>query len=76
MGELSLSVHKTKVDVQKIEGSRFEIFEIIIAFYLIEDKDKNSCFLKKTFLLANISIDIVLGIFFLTLSNVKIDFTD
>ena len=47
---------------------------MILTLFLMEDKEKRSCFLMETFLLANINIDITLKMFFLTLSNVEIDF--
>ena len=42
----------------------------------MEDKEKRSCFFEKTFRLADISMNITLGMFFFTLSNIKIDFVD
>lgn len=47
-----------------------------IVSFLMEEKEERSCFFKKKFLLANISIDTTLGILFLTWSNVEIDFAD
>lgn len=49
---------------------------MIIAFFLVDNTDKRFQFFKKTFLLANISMDIALGIFFLTLNNIKVNFTN
>ena len=47
---------------------------MVIASFLIEYKDKKSRFFEETFLLASFSINIVLKILFLTLSNIKINF--
>ena len=47
---------------------------MVIALFFMENKEERSYFFEETFLLADINIDIILGISFLTLSNVKIDF--
>lgn len=65
---------KTNVGDQRIDNSRLEIFDIVIASFLINDKNENSRFLKEMFLLADISMGIALGILFLILSNVKVNF--
>lgn len=74
--KLDFWVWKTKVGAQKIDGLIFEIFEIVIAFFSTDDRVERSRFFEKTFLLADISIDIALGILFLTLNNVKINFLE
>lgn len=43
---------------------------MVIVFFLVDNKDKKSCFFEETFLLADISIAIAFGMFFLILSNV------
>lgn len=47
---------------------------MVIAFLLINNKDKKSCFFKKTFLLADINIDVASEILFLILNNIQINF--
>lgn len=74
--QLSLCISKTNISSQKIDGSRFETFDIVIASFLVNDKHGRSCFFGKTFLLADISIDAAFGMFFLTLGNIKINFND
>ena len=49
---------------------------MVIALFSMEDKEKKSHFFEETFLLANISMNIALEMFFFTLSNVKINFID
>ena len=49
---------------------------MVIASFSIKDKEEKSRFFEETFLLADISIDIALGIPFFTLSNVEIDFVN
>ena len=74
--KLGLWVCKTKVNVPKIDDSKLDTFDIVIASFSITYKKRRSCFFVETFLLADISIDIALGISFLTLSNVEINFLD
>lgn len=74
--KLGLYIRKTDVGAQKIDGSRLEIFTMVIAFFLIEDKDERSRFFEKIFPLADIGLDVVLGMLFLTWSNVKVQFTN
>ena len=50
-----------------------DTFDKVIAFFFVEDQEVKSYFFDETFLLADISIDVVLGMAFLTLSNVEID---
>lgn len=76
MRKLSFHIRKTDVSALKIDSSRLEIFDIVIAFFWIDNKNGKSCFFKRTFLLADISINITFGMFFLILSNVKDNFTD
>lgn len=76
MKKLHFYICQIDIVTQKTDGNRFEIFHIIIAVFLVNNKDKNSCFFKKTFLLANISIDIVFGMSIPIFNNVEINFTD
>ena len=48
--EYKLQVSNTNIDIQKIDGSKLNTFGIIIAFFLVEDKEKRSCFLEETFI--------------------------
>ena len=47
---------------------------MVIFNFFILDKDHKKRFFEENFLLANVKLDIVLRIFFLTISNVNIDF--
>lgn len=50
------------------------MFDMVIASFLIDDKDKKSYFFKKIFLLANININITIRMLFLILSNIQNNF--
>lgn len=47
---------------------------MFIALFQVLNKNKKFCFFQKTFLWAEISMNITFGIFFLTLSHVKVNF--
>lgn len=64
------------MDAQKIDDSRLETYGMIIVSFQVDNKDKNSCFIEKTFFLTNISMDVAFRIFSNTLSNVKINFNN
>lgn len=72
----SIYIWQTKISAQKIIKLSLKTFGIVITSFLINDKAKRSQYFEKTLLLANISIDVVLGILFLTLNNTKINFID
>lgn len=49
---------------------------MIITSFLVDNKDMKSQIFEKTFLLADISINVVFEIFFFILYNIKIDFNN
>ena len=65
---------KINVGVQKIDGSTLETFRIVIADFQVEDKGDRPKFFQKTFLVANIKFEVVLGMLFLKISNADIAF--
>ena len=69
---LGLKVRVTDVGPQKIDGSSLATHGIVIAIFQIVDKLCRSRFFPKTFLLTDISMDVVLGMSFLTLSNADV----
>ena len=70
--KLGLKVRKTDIKAQKINGSTLETFEMVLVDFQVEDKLGRARFFQKTFLLADISMEVVLGIPFFTLSNADI----
>ena len=71
---LGLRDYRNDIGAQKIDGSTLETFGMVLASFQVEDKLGRAWFFQKTFLLADISAKIVLGIAFLTLSNVNVQF--
>ena len=73
--ELGLSIRPTDVGAQKIDGTMLDTFGIVVTAFSMTDKANRVRFFKKIFLVTNISSEIVLGMPFLTLSNVNVDFS-
>ena len=74
--KLVLQVYKTKIDIQKIDSSKLDIFDMVRASFLVENKERKSRFFEEIFLLIDINIDIALGIPVFIFSNIEIDFLD
>ena len=70
--QLGLQTRKTDIRAQKIDGSSLRTFGIVIAGFQIEDKLSRAQFFQESFLLANISIEVVLEMLFPTFSNADI----
>ena len=51
-------------------------YEIVVKVYLVTDKVYQIRLFEKTFLVANISLDVNFKMYFLTLNNEDIDFWD
>ena len=71
---LGLVVQTTNVGAQKINGTTLEIYEIVVAAFSMTDQANRVRFFEETFLVANVSPDVVLGMPFLTLSGADINF--
>ena len=74
--KLDLYAGKIDVGAQKIDGSHLEIFRIVIADYLVKNKLERVQFFQGTYLLANISLEVVLGMSFFTLNKADIRFAE
>lgn len=74
MNKLGLYIWKINISIMRIDGSKPEIFSMIIVSFVIDDKNKISGFFEKIFSLADRSIHITLKILFLIWSNLGINF--
>ena len=74
--KLGLCARKTNVGAQKIDGSNLDNFEIVIVDCSVKDKLGRVRFFRKTFLLANIGLEVILGMLFLTLSKANVRFAE
>ena len=72
--ELEFSIKSTDVRVQKIDGITLDNYRMVVAAFSVTDKANQVRFFEKTFLVANISLKVVLRILFPILSAVNIDF--
>ena len=72
--KLGLTPRPTNIGAQKIDGSVLGINGITIAGFLMERKFERIRFFEKTFVLANISKKVILGMSYFLLSHVNVDF--
>ncbi len=72
--QLGLKIRKTNIGAQKIDGTTLETYEIVVSIFSVSDKDGRERFFEESFLLADIKLDMVLGMPFLTTSNADVDF--
>ena len=72
--ELGLFIRPTDVGVQKIDGTMLETYGIVVAAFLVEDKANQVRFFEETFLVTNVSLEVVFGMPSLTLSGADVDF--
>ncbi len=72
--ELGFTTRKTSIGAHKIDGLLLETHGMTSARFSIQDNVGRIRFFEETFLLADTSIEVILGIIFLTLSNVDFQF--
>ena len=72
--QLGFSIRPTNVGAQKIDGITLGTHGMVVAAFSMVDKANRVRFFEETFLVANISPEVVLGMPFLTLSNADVDF--
>ena len=72
--ELGLPIRPTDIGAQKIDGTILETYKMVITAFSVMEKVNRVRFFEETFLVANVSLEIVLGMPFLTLSNADVDF--
>ena len=70
--KLGFKVQKTDIGTQKIDGSTLDTFGIVLASFQVEDQLRKTRFFQETFLLADISMKMVLYMPFLILSNADV----
>ncbi len=72
--KLGLKICKTNIGVQKIDGTTLETYGMVVFTFSVTDKDGRERFFEKSFLLADVKPDLVLGMLFLTMRNANVDF--
>ena len=74
--ELGLPIRPTNIGVWKIDGTTLDTYGMVVVPFSVTDKANRVRFFEKTFLVANVSPEVVFGMLFLTLSNADVDFLD
>ena len=74
--KLGLRVGLIDIEAQKIVNIILDIYGMLVANFLVIDKVNLLRFFKKIFLVANVSLEIVLRMLFVILSNANIDFLE
>ena len=69
---LGLKVRLTNVGTQKIDGSSLATYGMVIAAFQVVNKLSRFWFFQETFLSADISMEVVLSMPFLTVSNADV----
>ena len=73
---LHFKVRVTNIGTQKIDRSLLATYGIVIAAFQVIDKLSHSWFFQDTFLLADISMEVVLGMLFPILGNADVQFVE
>ena len=72
--KLGLVVRSTNVSAQKIDGTTFETYGMVVVVFSVTNQADIIKFFEETFLVANVSPHVVFGMLFLILSDANIDF--
>ena len=72
--KLGLVVQTTNVGAQKIDGTTLETYRMVVLVFSVTDEANRIWFFEQTFLVTTVSLDVVLGMSFLTLSGADINF--
>ena len=72
--QLGLPIQSIDIGAQKIDGTTLDTNGMVVAAFSVVDKANRVRFFEETFLVANVSPEVVLGMPFLTLSNADVDF--
>ncbi len=73
--ELGLTIRKTSVGAQKNDSLPLETYGMVSASFSLQDSLGRARFFEETFLLADTSMEVVLGMPFLALSNADFQFS-
>ena len=74
--KLSFKVWRINVGAEKIDGSLLAIYRMVIAAFQALYKLGRACFFQESFLLSDTSMEVILGMPFLTFSNADIQFAE
>ena len=72
--ELGLPIRTTDIGAQKLDDTKLDTLRMVVAVFSVTDEAKRVRFFEETFLVANISPIIVVGMSFHTLRGVDVNF--
>ena len=72
--QLGLPIRTIDVGAQKNDGITLDTHGMVVAAFSVVDKAIRVRFFEETFLVVNVSLEVVLGMPFLTLSGADVDF--
>ena len=72
--KLGLGGQETDIGAQKIDSSTLITFGMVVADFQVENKLDRTQFIQQIFLVANTTLKVILGMPFLTFSNVDVQF--
>ena len=72
--KLGLVVQTINVGAQKIDGTTLETYKMVVAAFSVTNQADRVRFFEEIFLVANVSLDVVFGMLFLTLSGADVNF--
>ena len=72
--QLGFSIRPTDVEIQKTDNTILNTHEMVVATFSVVDKANQVKFFEETFLVTNVSPEVVLGMPFVTLSGANVDF--
>ena len=73
--QVGFSIRPKDVRAQKIDGIMLDTHGMVVAPFSVVDKANQIRFFEDAFLVANVSLEVVLGMPFLTLSGADVDFS-
>ncbi len=74
--KLGFTDRKSSIRVQKIDGSLLETYDMVSTTFSLQDSLGRVRFFEKTFLLTGTSMEVILRIAFLSLSNADVKFAE
>ena len=72
--KLGLVMRATNINAQKIDGTTLKTYRMVIAAFLVTDQANRVKFFEETFLIANVSPDMILEMPFFTVSGADVNF--
>ena len=74
--KLGLASKKTDISTQKINDSPLVTYGMVLAGFSVQNKLEKVWFFEETFLLADTSMEVILGMPFFTLLNANVQFVE